>query len=113
MCKLKIISIFNDFSNTKVEKLLDINQWNCSIDKKEIFNNNCENILNVQINETNKTLSIELKKDVLISHNSFTFIFLDLILKISDPINIICFNYEIKNKYIIDYESLEWKNLNE
>lgn len=115
MCNLILTSTFNDFSNSPIEKSLIIEHWTCKINEYKAFNYNCQNILSIQINETYKTLSIEFKKDFLILHDllQLKFIFLDLALKLYNPSSKLYFNYEDKSKYIINYEFLEWNNLNE
>lgn len=111
MCNLILTSTFNDFSNSPIEKSLIIEHW-FSFNEKETLNNYNNNILKIQINQTDKSLSIETKLSIILN-NFNKFIFMEHELKLYNPLNKLYFNYENKNKYIINYEFLEWKNLNE
>lgn len=111
MCNLNIISTFNDFSNSPIEKSLIIEHW---FSYNEELDNYNDNILKIQINQTDKSLLIETKSSIILNNfNIFIEIFREYELKLYNPLSKLHFNYENKSKYIINYEFLEWNNLNE
>lgn len=112
MCSLTIISTFNDFSNSEFEKSLNFTNWLSY--HEEILNSYNNNILKIEINQTFKSLLIETKLPIILSNYNVSIeAFREHELKLYNPISKMYFNYEDKNKYIINYEFLEWNNLNE
>ena len=107
MCNLQLISTFKDFSNKPIEKSLSVSFW-CE-NKYQELNCNNDNIITISVNENLISLIIESKTKLNTNLNEIKFLLNDNVtIRLYEMLNMTCFNYEYKTKYIINYMFLEW-----